>query len=304
MKKIFAFIFLSFLLTGCQATSADNQHTQSADNQHTHTFASDWSYDSTYHWHSSTCGHDVVSGKSLHTFSNTIVQPTYTSEGYTKHTCTTCGYYYIDNQTAALTHNYSTTWSYDSTSHWHACTDSGYTHLYKDKENHNFYYQKVINPTFSSQGYTEHYCSKCSYVHKDNYTPSLAGTVNLNVELPCTLKTYNEFSGAIHATYSLNSVEYTPDVSSSGTGYLRIKLHLTLLTSGSGSSSGGWNMYFTYKIYEEGNESEVLDSYERNIGHSSNYSIGESWTYTISTFNSSNYYSMSKRYLIKVLNVM
>lgn len=33
-----------------------------------HTFAEKWSYDDTYHWHSATCGHNVVSGKTTHSF--------------------------------------------------------------------------------------------------------------------------------------------------------------------------------------------------------------------------------------------
>ncbi|MGN0611662.1 MAG: fibronectin type III domain-containing protein [Ruminiclostridium sp.] len=38
-----------------------------------------------------------------HTYSNTVVKPTYTEQGYTLHTCTKCGDSYKDNYTAKLT---------------------------------------------------------------------------------------------------------------------------------------------------------------------------------------------------------
>lgn len=46
---------------------------------HEHTYSQKWSHDKTYHWHASTCGHDVVSGKGKHTFDSNWV-------------CTECAY--------------------------------------------------------------------------------------------------------------------------------------------------------------------------------------------------------------------
>lgn len=37
---------------------------------HVHTFSSEWSYDSTFHWHAATCGHDVTSDKGEHEFTD------------------------------------------------------------------------------------------------------------------------------------------------------------------------------------------------------------------------------------------
>ncbi len=34
---------------------------------HEHTFSDEWTYNALCHWHSSTCGHDVVSGLAEHT---------------------------------------------------------------------------------------------------------------------------------------------------------------------------------------------------------------------------------------------
>ena len=44
-----------------------------------HKYSKDWSTDKTYHWHASTCGHDVVSDKGKHTFDSNWV-------------CTECAY--------------------------------------------------------------------------------------------------------------------------------------------------------------------------------------------------------------------
>jgi len=46
---------------------------------HTHTFSSEWSYDETYHWHASTCEHDIKANKLKHNFDD-------------KKQCTVCGY--------------------------------------------------------------------------------------------------------------------------------------------------------------------------------------------------------------------
>ncbi len=55
---------------------------------HEHTFSEEFEFDSTHHWHPSTCGHDVVSGKAEHQFTSV------TEEGKTTYTCSTCGYSY------------------------------------------------------------------------------------------------------------------------------------------------------------------------------------------------------------------
>lgn len=46
--------------------------------EHEHEFSADFERDEYYHWHKSTCGHDVIDGKESHTITNSI--------------CTQCGY--------------------------------------------------------------------------------------------------------------------------------------------------------------------------------------------------------------------
>ena len=150
---------------------------------HEHTYdMSAWSNDKTYHWHPSTCGHDVVDGKAEHTFKDEITAPTFEAEGYTTHTCTVCLFSYFDTYTPKLTHNYATTWSNDNEKHWHACTDAGYEDLKIDEANHAFT-SEVTEPTYEEKGYTTYTCSVCSYSYKADETPSGKEQEELNKKL-------------------------------------------------------------------------------------------------------------------------
>ena len=120
MNKLFKFLigvtFLSLTLTGCSKTLSGGNSSGTTDNPssvtHEHTYSSSWTYDSTYHWHESTCGHDVINGKAEHSYKDEVTPATYESEGYTTHTCTLCGYSYKDNYQEKLT--YTITWkNYD-----------------------------------------------------------------------------------------------------------------------------------------------------------------------------------------------
>ena len=71
--------------------------TLSACNEHTHTWSSDWSKDTTHHWHSATCVHSAeeripVSGLGEHSFEMVTHDPTCTVSGKKTRTCTVCGF--------------------------------------------------------------------------------------------------------------------------------------------------------------------------------------------------------------------
>ena len=162
-------LVFSLILTSCSNNRSDTPQNPNENNTstHEHTFSNSYEYDDNYHWHSSTCGHDVQSGKGKHTFISSITEPTYESGGYTTYTCSTCGYSYIDDETDALTHHYSNEWTYDSSAHWHACTDEGYENLKKDEDSHTFT-TSVTDPTYESGGYTTYTCSTCGYSYIDD----------------------------------------------------------------------------------------------------------------------------------------
>ena len=97
--------------------------------QHIHTFNENtWSNDDQYHWHDSTCGHDVVKDKAAHEFGDWHIakDPTPTEEGLKYHECMVCGYAAYESIPATgeqtHVHEWSSEWSVDETYHWHACT--------------------------------------------------------------------------------------------------------------------------------------------------------------------------------------
>ena len=73
-----------------------------------------------------------------HQFVDTVVAPTYESDGYTKHTCSICGYSYNDSKTDKFSHNFTQTWAYDESKHWHSCSDEGYENVKGDEADHTF----------------------------------------------------------------------------------------------------------------------------------------------------------------------
>ncbi len=78
-----------------------------------------------------------------HRFNDTVVEPTYLSDGYTLHTCEICGYSYRDSFSDRLPHEHE----YDS---------------------------KMIPPTYTSAGYTLHTCRICGVTKKDSEIPMLS----------------------------------------------------------------------------------------------------------------------------------
>ena len=74
-----------------------------------------------------------------HSFEITVIPETCIASGYTKHTCSVCGYEYTDNSIPASGHSFTET---------------------------------VNPPTSTEQGFTLHKCSYCGYEYTDNYIPA------------------------------------------------------------------------------------------------------------------------------------
>ena len=74
-------------------TSSGGGGGSSSGSSHSHSYADAWSHDATHHWHASTCGHDVVSGKAEHTWNGGEVTTAATcgAAGEKTFTCTVCG---------------------------------------------------------------------------------------------------------------------------------------------------------------------------------------------------------------------
>ena len=287
-RKILSLIINLFLTLGVALSSCSNTNTSSSSSSttttatssnslpdtnttssHEHTYSSSYEYDDTYHWHPSTCGHDVRSGEEKHTFRSTITDPTYEQGGYTTYTCSICGYSYIDNETNKLEHNYSSTWSYDEYSHWHACTDKGYEHLKKDESNHTFT-TSITDPTYEQGGYTTYMCSTCGYSYIDNETNALPITITwknydgsiLEVDSNVPYGTMPSYDGATPIKESDNLYKYyfagwTPKVepASEDTTYTAVftseEITYTVDFDLNGGTSSSYNGPIEVKIFSK-----------------------------------------------------
>ena len=158
--KIVATFVTSILLFSCTPTAP----------AHEHTFSTEWSHDETYHWHESTCWHDVVSDKEEHTYTQTTIEPTYESDGYIKYTCSVCGYFYTEKNADKLEHHYATIWNHNEEKHWHDCTDEGYENLKGDEADHIFGEWIIDSEATESQdGIRHHVCTVCDYSESETY---------------------------------------------------------------------------------------------------------------------------------------
>lgn len=131
MKKLFLCFLLIvgvtlITLTGCNLEP------------HEHSFNTYWTYDETNHWHEANCGHDIVSGTSVHNWDSGQVteQPTHIQSGTRTFTCEICNATKTE-MIPALTdaHTFSEDWSFDEDNHWHAATCE-HTTLESEKSEH------------------------------------------------------------------------------------------------------------------------------------------------------------------------
>ena len=105
MKKNLT-VLLAVLIVCCITLfAACNQY-------HEHTFATEWTFDETNHYHAATCEHTDQKGSfAAHAFDNGTV-----TENGVIYTCTVCGYEKTHN------HTFATEWTFDETNHYHAAT--------------------------------------------------------------------------------------------------------------------------------------------------------------------------------------
>ena len=133
---------------------------------HTHTFAVSWTSDSTNHWHSATCGHDVIDSKAAHSFGDWTVTKAATeeAEGSKERSCSVCGYTATEViEKLAHTHKFATDWTKDKTYHWHAAT-CGHTTEVSGKAAHSFGDWTVTKAaTCTEKGSRKRTCSVCKY---------------------------------------------------------------------------------------------------------------------------------------------
>ncbi len=163
--RFLALPIVSLLLFGCTTSPKKEDIFDGTDTpvvEHQHTFSDSWSFNNQTHWHASTCEHSGIrKDEELHDFDVVETPATFEKEGKLVYTCKVC-YYSETKITPVLTHNYSSSWESDRTSHWHTCSDKGYESVRKDLEDHSFV-ETITKPTFELDGLKEYTCSICGY---------------------------------------------------------------------------------------------------------------------------------------------
>ncbi len=99
-------------------------------------------------------GKDKGNTDCQHSYSEQVIAPTCTQEGYTLHTCSQCEDSYTDSNTPAIGHTYTSV---------------------------------VVAPTCTTEGYTAHTCSVCADTYNDTTVPVTAHRFNAGPCLFCSM---------------------------------------------------------------------------------------------------------------------
>ena len=135
---------------------------------HTHSYAAEWKYDGTNHWHECECGDKADTA--AHSASEWIVDTaaTETADGAKHKECTACKKVLetatIPATGSTHTHSYAADWKYDDTNHWHEC-------LCGDKADtaaHSFQWVIDKAATKESTGIRHEECTVCGAKRSEN----------------------------------------------------------------------------------------------------------------------------------------
>ena len=98
-----------------------------------------------------------ISDSASHVMTESIVSPTHFEQGFTEHTCTICGYSYIDSITEVIPHTFGNWQNNDAQTHIKIC-DCGEIVT----ENHSWDEGRITTePTFDSDDIKTFTCTQC-----------------------------------------------------------------------------------------------------------------------------------------------
>ena len=158
LKLLNALCVVIFMLFGCAQPESEPPHV--------HTFSEAWTTDATSHWHAATCEHTTeVSGKADHQFPETwklVTAATEEAAGLEERFCEVCNYR-ATQVIPQLNHNHdiATTWSTDSTKHWHAASCGREEHNEDVAEHTEDSGTVTKDATCGTQGVKTFKCSVC-----------------------------------------------------------------------------------------------------------------------------------------------
>ena len=126
-----------------------------------------------------------------HTIVSVVTEPTCTEDGYTTHTCTTCGEVTVDTYIPAPGHNYQTVTveatCTDDGSVSGTCTACGDTYCETVSAYGHDYKAAVTAPTCLEGGHTVYVCERCGDSYVDDYTEALGHNyTTITVDVTCT----------------------------------------------------------------------------------------------------------------------
>ena len=181
------------------------------DPPHEHSFSSGWVYDENYHWHESSCGHDVTSGNAPHNWDAGIVttEPTHTAAGVRTYTCTVCGAIKTESVSADTeAHTFSTDWSSDANYHWHAAT-CGHTILKSEQSVHTWNNGVVTTePTHTEAGVKTYTCTVCGQT-KEEVVPANSEAHTFSTDWSSDADTHWHAATCVHTTLKSQQAEHT-----------------------------------------------------------------------------------------------
>ena len=155
-----------------------------------------------------------------HTYVATVTDPTCIGEGFTTHTCSDCGYSYVDNRVEALGHDYkATVTTPDCENHGYTtyvCSICNDSYVSGDIDSLGHGYTSVVTfPTCTNEGYTTYTCNLCGDSYVANKVAPLGHSYTSVVTAPtCSSDGYT--------TYTCSDCGYSyvgNKVSSSGHDY-------------------------------------------------------------------------------------
>lgn len=127
---------------------------------------SGYRYDEEGHWKTVLSGAQIKVEK--HEYTESVVAPTCSTAGYTKHTCA-CGYWYASETVAPTAHSFDDgVWGHDENGHWNEALCCGT----KINISAHDYTEKVVAPACDAGGYTLFTCKACGYEYEGRTTPA------------------------------------------------------------------------------------------------------------------------------------
>ena len=193
-------VFSSSKAPVSSSKSSSSSSKSSSSSIHEHTYSSSWSSDANYHWHDSTCGHDITKDKSTHTWGTpTVVREANCSQkGLTRTSCTICNYY-KEEETQINSQNHT----YDKTGN---CTGCG-VFKYKDtlKIENEIPCELKYYPQNGgvSNTYTRFTVNRITFKMQNESSTQFYYFIDVNVT--CTYKSTRSRGGYIAFSYKIKS---------------------------------------------------------------------------------------------------